>query len=290
MRPRPRKLVDGVVTEPLRIVVSGGSVSLFVTPPRTRRDEGNYGELLPRLLAAAGVVAETTHQGQWFDLISDYRRRYEHGLRNHFPDVLVLNYGMGECQPNFLPTWAARHFASWDITTHPIGLWYRRRVAPRLWKVLRNYQRFAAARTANHSWRLSPGRFAREMQRVIELAREETGCLVLVLDCDPPGERFTHWVPGMWQRWERYQEVLRRLVEQFDDPEVRLVPASRTILDEIGFEAGLPDGIHRTAAAHVRTAELLAEEIMAWLAVPAVVKNDRSVMATRPLHARALGQ
>jgi hypothetical protein len=291
MSRRPAKLADGVVHEPLKIVVSGGSVSLFVTPPRARRDEGNYGELLPRLLQEDGIRAETAHVGQWFDLINDFRRRYEHSVRNRFPDVLVLNYGMGECQPNFLPTWAARHFASWDISSAPIPVFYRRWIAPRLWRILRAWQRFAAARTSRHSWRLSPGRFAREMQRVIELAREETGCLVLVLDCDPPGDRFCYWVPGMWQRWERYQEVLARLVDGLDDPDVRLVPASRTILDELGFEAGLPDGLHRTPAAHRRTAELLHAEILDWLNRPAATSAADSLsMAERRLERRASGQ
>jgi hypothetical protein len=290
MSARPVKLAEGVVREPLRVVVSGGSVSLFVTPPRSRRDEGNYGELLPRLLAEHGVIAETNHQGQWFDLVSDFRRRYEHAVRNRFPDVLVLNYGMGECQPNFVPTWAARHFASWDMSSAPAAVAYRRSVAPRIWKVLRRWQRFAASRTTRHSWRLSPGRFAREMQRVIELAREETGCLVLVLDCDPPGSRFTHWVPGMWQRWERYQEVLAKLIDGLGDPEVRLVAASRTILDEFDHvDDALPDGIHRTAQAHVRTAELLTAEIMDWLDRPAATR-DGAPMSTRRLERRATGQ
>ena len=281
MAARPVKLREGVVSEPLRLVVAGGSVSLLVTPPRKRRDEGNYGEVLPRLLAGKGIAASTTHQGQWFDLINDYRRRYERGLRNHFPDVLVLNYGMGECQPNFLPTWAARHFASWDVTSNPVGVFYRNQIATRLWKLARSWQRFAAGRTNRHSWRLSPRRFRLEMQRVIELAREETGCLVLILDCDPPGDRFCHWVPGMWERWERYQDELRKLVDDLADPEVVLVANSRTILDEIGFDDGLPDGIHRTARAHVRTAELLTDEILAWLAQPAAPRSARPVLATR---------
>ena len=102
------------------------------------------------------------------------------------------------------------------------------------------------------------------MQRVISLAREETGCLVLVLDYDPPNERLEYWLPGMQQRWERYQQVLRSVVDDLDDQEVRLVPASETI-HELGFDAALPDGIHRTAVAHQRTAELLADEVTSWL-------------------------
>lgn len=275
------KLTDGVVHEPLKIVTAGGSVSLFVTPPRARRDEGNYGELLPRMLAGHGVTATVSHQGKWFDHIAELRRRFEPAVRNQFPDVLVLNYGMVECQPHVLPTWAARHFASWDRSSHPAALWYRERVAPPVWRRLRTFQQSGASRVGLHTWRLSPDRFRFEMRRVIEMTREDTGALVLLLDCDPPGSRFEHWVPGMGKRWELYQQILADLVEDLADDEVRLVPNSRTILDELGFEEGLPDGIHRSAIGHRRTAELLLDEILDWLRQPATGRRAGPTLADR---------
>jgi hypothetical protein len=248
----------------MRIVVTGGSVSLYVTPARTSRAEGNYGELLPGLLAAHGVTADVRHTGKWFDLINELRRRYESAVRNQFPDVFVLNYGMGECQYNLVPTWLTRHISTWDVSSRSTARWYRRHVVPRLWRMLRGYQRAAARSLGRFSYRLGPARFRREMELVIRLARIETGCLVLVLDCDPPGPRFTHWMPGMHGRWEQYQQVLQDMVADLGDPMVRLVPAARTITDELGFETGLPDSIHRSAIGHRRTAELLVEEILDW--------------------------
>jgi len=249
---------------PLRIVVTGGSVSLYVTPARTGRNDGNYGELLPQLLASHGVTADVRHTGKWFDLIHELRRRYETAVRNHFPDVLVMNYGMGECQYNLVPTWLTRHVSSWDTSSRSVARFYRRRVVPQLWRMLRSYQRTTARSLGRFSYRLSPKRFRMEMERVITLARIETGCLVLVLDCDPPGPRFTHWMPGMDRRWADYQQVLHDMVAGLDDPMVRLVSASTTITDDLGFEVGLPDSIHRSALGHRRTAELLAAEILDW--------------------------
>jgi lysophospholipase L1-like esterase len=270
---------------PIRVVITGGSVSLIVTPARTERSEGNYGELLPSLLAPSGVVVDVRHQGKWFDLINELRSRYEFSVRNHFPDVLVLNYGMGECQTNLVPTWLTRHISTWDVSSHPVARAYRRTLIRPLWRVLRRYQQLGSAHLGLHSFRLSPGRFRFEMERVITMAREETGCLVLVLDCDPPGSRFSHWMPTIGRRWELYQQVLADLVADINDPDVRLVPASRTILDDLGVEVALPDGIHRTAAAHRKTAELLAAEILQWIGQPA-----RLVPAATPLADRDLGR
>jgi hypothetical protein len=211
------------------------------------------------------VPATVIHSGKWFDMANELRRRYEPAIRNHFPDVLVLNYGFVESQPNFLPTWASRHFTTWDVSSAPVAAWYRRHLAPAAWRVLRGYQRLAARATTRGSYRLSPKRFAAELRRIIELSRLETGCLVLVLDVDPPDGRLLHWIPGMQKRWERYQQVLRDLVAAIDDPEVRLVPASLVALYELDLADALPDGIHRSPAAHQRTAELLTDEIVAWL-------------------------
>lgn len=245
----------------LRVVVAGGSVSLFVVP-RADRSEGTYGELLPQLLRADGLAVDVRHTGQWFDLISDLRKRYEHGVRNHFPDVLVLNYGMGECQPNVVPTWLARHLQSWNRSSHPVALAYRRRVAGPLWTALRGVQR----RTSRWpSYRLSAKRYVRELRKVVTMARDETSCLVLLLDLDPPGARWEHWVPGMAERRQRYQEAQDRFVQELGDPMVRSVRV-RQHVDEHGVDVLLPDAIHRSPLGHRLTAEALAEQVRQWLA------------------------
>jgi hypothetical protein len=172
---------------------------------------------------------------------------------------------LAECEPNFLPSWLARHFSTWNLSSAPIPVFYRRHFAPTLWRWARLYQRHASRLSTNHSFRLSPKRFVMEMRRVIELARSETGCLVLVMDIDPPGDRIQYWIPGVWQRWERYQGLLQQLVTDLDDPDIRLIHNSRSILDELGFEVAMPDGLHRSAVGHARTAEVLVGEILDWL-------------------------
>lgn len=242
-----------------RIVIAGGSVSLFVVPDGPARGQGNYGERLPALLPGHDV--DVRHTGQWFDLIGDLRRRYESAVRNHFPDVLVLNYGMGEAQPNVVPTLAARHFQSWDRSSAPVAQWYRQRVAPPVWRRLREVQR----RTSHlPTYRLSPERYAIELRKVVTMARDETGCLVLLLDLDPPGERWTHWVPSMPDRRTLFQAVQDRLVADFGDPDVRAVRGAAHVVEH-GSAVLTPDGIHRSALGHQLTAEALAREVQPWL-------------------------
>lgn len=245
---------------PLRVHVVGNSAAVMVVPHHGPRDGGNYGEQLGPLLAAGGVPTVVTHACRWFGMVHEVIPRYEQDVRNHFPDVLVLHFGMAECQPNTLPTSLVRHFTTWHRTSRAPAVAYRRWAAPALWSTLRDYQRWAAARD-QHSHRLGPRRFRADMRRLVELARTECGCLVLLVDVDPPGARLEYWLPGLSGRVERYNRLLRDIAGDFDG-QVRLVPASRSLRNP---DVELPDGLHRAPDGHRLTAQLLVGEITRWL-------------------------
>jgi lysophospholipase L1-like esterase len=256
------KVEAGAVRLPLSVVVAGNSETVMVVPPRTRRTDGTAGEVLGPMLEESGVGAQVRNIGQWFSTIVDLRRRYEHDLRNHFPDVVVLQFGFVEAQPNVVPTWLSRHLQSWDRSSHPVAVAYHDHLADRAWKSLRRLQRVASSRDWP-TYRLSPVRFERELRHVIQMLRDETGCLVLVMDIDACGERVDHWLPGTRQRNEKYQAILHNVTTGFDD-NVRLVEHSKTI--PLGqLEDFKPDGIHRNAAGHRLTASAIRDEILDWL-------------------------
>ncbi len=251
--------------DPLRLLVAGSSVTFMMVPPRRSRDEATFGELLPRELRRRGVPAVGTVRGQWFGTIRDLRRRYEPAVRNVFPDVLVLVYGMAECQGRVLPTWLARHLTTWDVGGSALSREYRRRLAPTAWRTLRAWQRWAHPRVGARTSRLSPGRFRRELAHVVDMVRTEVRPLVLVLDILPAGPRLTHWMPGLQARVDRYNRVLADLVATYADDEVRLVRVSQ-VAAALGTDVATPDGMHLSAAGHRAVAQLLADEVDAWLA------------------------
>ncbi|MGI8537314.1 MAG: hypothetical protein ACR2K2_12680 [Mycobacteriales bacterium] len=185
-------------------------------------------------------------------------------MRNHFPDVVVVNFGMAECQPRVVPTWLVRHFTTWDRSSAEMARWYRRELAPPLWTAVRRWQQVGSGRIGSRTARLAPARFAAEIRRIVEMVRAEARPLVLVLDIDPPGPRIVHWLPGIDARVDHYNTVLAGVVRDLGDEEVRFVRSS-AIVRELGFDVALPDGLHRSAVGHRRTAELLAAEVRDWL-------------------------
>jgi hypothetical protein len=248
---------------PLRITVVGSSAAMMVTPGPADRTEGTYGEVLGDVLTAAGVPTQVSFVTRWFGMIHELRHEHER-VRDLRPHVVVVNVGLVECQPHVLPTGVVRHFTTWDPASTALARWYRRAAAPPLWRCLRAWQRFASSVDRHTTYRLRPARFRWEVDHLTGLLRNETGALVLLVDIDPPGQRVVHWLPGLAARVDHYNAILAAAVTERDDPLVRLVPASRTVT---GREAELiPDGIHRMAAGHRLTANLLAEQVIGWLA------------------------
>lgn len=259
----------GTAARPLHVTVVGSSCSYMVVPRETAADR-SYGQVLPDLLAQHGVHARVFHSSRWFGMIQDVRHRYE-PIRDTMPDVVILNFGMGEAQPRVVPTWLMDHLTTWNRSSHPAALAYRRQVATRSWRILRRAQR-RVARGDQRTHRLSPRRFRQEVQELARRLRTDVAPLVLFLDLDPPGSRVLHWMPGLDVRAARFNHVLRRAVDDLDDPAVRVVRASGTVGEDV--DAILPDGFHRCAEGHRRTAALLAGVICEWLPEDAPQTTD----------------
>jgi lysophospholipase L1-like esterase len=247
-----------------RVAVLGNSVPILVVPPRKQREEGTFPERLQQLLDAQGLDVEVRNESRLFDMLPGGWRRFQEQLVPWAPDVLVVNYGVIEMQPNVLPTWLNRHLTTETVGGKgPVAL-YKRRVVPVLWPPARTYQQAASHRAGTRTWRLPPGRLAAELRRLIEVARQEQ-MLVVVNDVHEPGDRMRHFVPGIERRHAILQEVLADVVDGFADPDVRLLPVSQ-VSAKLGQAAGLPDGLHLSSAGHLGVAELLADEIGPWLA------------------------
>lgn len=246
-----------------RVAVLGNSVPILVVPPRATREEGTFPERLRRLLDERGLDVEVRNDSRLFDVLPDGWRRFQRDVIPWAPDVLVVNYGVIEMQPNVVPTWLNRHLTTETVGGKgPLAL-YRRRVVPKVWPPVRRFQRWSSARVGTHTWRLAPPRFAAELHRLIEVARRER-MLVLVNDVHAPGERLRHFFPAIERRHAIVQEVIADVVGGFADPDVRLVPVSQ-VSAKLGEVDGLPDGLHLTSAAHLGVAEMLDDEIGGWL-------------------------
>jgi lysophospholipase L1-like esterase len=252
------------MNRPLSVVVLGNSVSVLSVPQASPPTEGTYGWLLRDLLYERGVPADVHLESRLWGFLVDALREYQYVVRPHLPDVVVVQFGVNELQPWLLPVSLVRHLQEDSLRADGrLRRWYRRRVVPRVWPVVRGLRRWAAPRVGMHTWQTRPGRFAEGMRQLIRAIRYEFGALVLVTDIAPPGSRLEYWLPGLQPRFEVYQQVLRDVVATVGHPDVRLVRMHQHVRDKLG-DATTPDSLHFGPDGHRLAAELLADEIAAW--------------------------
>lgn len=246
----------------LRVMVIGNSTPILAFPAESRDDIATYVGRLERVLRDGGMDAEVVNHARLFELIHEGGPRFRGELVFSWPDVVIVNYGVLEVQPNVVPYQLVRHFTKEERGGRGLrGLWMREGRG-RLWPSVRRYQRWASRKVGMRTWRLAPARFVAELQHVVSVARN-AHALVLVLDVQPPNDRLEHFLPGVRRRWEVFQAELRRGLDVFtDDDEVRLVEVSTTMACFPG--GGTVDGLHLTPDAHQRVAEVLADEITRW--------------------------
>lgn len=248
----------GTRERPLRVVVVGSSAAFMVQPPPTTSDEAPYGRLLPEYLLARGIVADVTVHSQWHATIREILPRFEPWVRDHFPDVVVVNLGMAESQARVLPTWLVRNVMTWDVGMSTPAHLYRRTVVPRLRRLVRNVQQRLVRHVGLWASRVPPQRFVRSMSRLATMSTKGLGAEVLLLDIDPPGERVVHWLPGLNDRVAAYNQLLEQVA--IGVPGTRVVRTS-SVIDPRRVQELLPDGLHRSAEGHRRVADLIADEI-----------------------------
>jgi lysophospholipase L1-like esterase len=247
-----------------RVSVLGNSLPILMVPPRRDRStEATYPEHLERRLRAGGLDVTVRNDSRLFGLLTDGYRHYQLDVVPWAPDVLVVHFGIIELQPNVVPTFLNRHFTTQHTGGKGLVGLYRRRVMGRLWPPLRRYQRRAATVVGpDRSFRLPPAHFEAELRRLIQQARSQQ-VLVLVCDINPPGARLEHFLPGIRERWRRYQAILEQVVADAADDDVRLVRVSKVV--EGHEDEALPDGLHFTATGHADVARLLSDEVEPWL-------------------------
>ncbi|MDQ1403526.1 MAG: hypothetical protein QOG03_1842 [Actinomycetota bacterium] len=242
----------------------GPSVGYFVRPPRTQLSEGNYAEVLEDLLNGGGTPATVTNSAGWFLLVHEAYQQIEDLVLRHSPDVVITNFGMGECQPKLIPTTTLRWLYTWRPKSHLPSRALRRLLLKRVNKAYTAWSPKLISALPWTPYRLSPKRFEHELERLVGVVRKERKALVLMVNASPAGPKLEAILPGTDGRAQEFNAITDRVADRAGD-DVEVIDA-RTIVQEAGPERAVPDGIHFSAAGHRLIAEALHRRIESWVA------------------------
>jgi hypothetical protein len=253
---------DAVV--PARILVKGCSTAVWVAPPSGGRTDFVFSRWLEALLPARGLQCVVRNAGVHAEQITEAMCRWGDEIEGWSPDVVVLNYGVIESLPKILPRPLHRHVHSWHRHAGGLRHAYRAKLVDPVWRTaLRRFQRFVDGALGPAPARVSPGRMKAELVHFVRQTRQVGSPLVLVLDVWDPGPLWQHWMPGSLSRARRHRSAMAEAVEEFGEPDVRLLRAS-DVVHRHPADFAIPDGVHLSPTLHRELAEMLAGEILSW--------------------------
>jgi lysophospholipase L1-like esterase len=224
----------------MRVLVIGNSVALYVRPraPGARP----YGHRLTALLSS-----EADRPGQleiWAGnslTVADLLRDFEDRLIGVAPDVVVVNVGIVECTPRAVPQRLRRSYVrgrtSWQ----------------RLWITAESIIRRPILALTGGAPAMTPAAFGTALQRLVEVARGESGARVFCLGLPPTSDRIIVDVPGMAECIRTYDAVVQAVSNAAGATYVNVA----ALVAREGLETALPDGIHFSDRGH----EAVAQEI-----------------------------
>jgi hypothetical protein len=193
-------------------------------------------------------------------------RGWEGEVLGFSPDVVVLCYGHLETIHLFLPWRLERHVNSFRGRPGRWREYYRERLLRPVWLLLAQLQAKADTVLDPTLRRSRPKRVAADLERLIERLRFTNNPLVLLLELQPPGQRYRSWFPGMAARIAVMNEALRSMVRRLDDPNVRWVTTTDLIAEHAfgDIDAATPDGFHYSVPMHRAIGTKLANVISEW--------------------------
>jgi lysophospholipase L1-like esterase len=231
----------------MKIVILGNSVVLNMVPPRTQKNDGVFAELLASSLVTKGVDASVIISAEHGTVITEGLRSLERNALRHFPDVVIINYGIVDCTP--------RLFAKWWVN-------YVKMRSP--WPIedtLKVFFRKITSGLSNGYLRIIKGRswvpisvFRKALCMMLDNIRRETMARIILVNIPPSTPKRDSAIKGLDEEIVRYNsaiEDIARLKGAF------VIDAYR-ITQKWGVTEILPEGFHYNARGHA----LIAEEIV----------------------------
>lgn len=243
---------DGAAGRAVSVAVFGASVTALVCGPRP---EGatylNYPAVLARQ-ELDGVRFDVHCRSRIYGLISDCSRIWIDPLAQTRPDVVVLQFGLGETFPRVVPKPLVLHLLGIDRHSSPLRDQYWKRTRKALLSIHAVERRLDAHLPVSWS-RMSPRRFRHELDMVCTKVRDQIGSRLVLMTGYPPVPPTPFLNPKMTQRMERINAAIVQVAATHG--------ATVFPLDDVVADLGpgaLPDGLHMSIEAHQAVGEQLA--------------------------------
>jgi lysophospholipase L1-like esterase len=240
-------------SRPLSVAVFGASVTQLVTGPRP---DGELHLTYPAVLARQEVDGrrfDVTNDSRIYGLINDFAGIWSIPLAQTRPDVVVLQFGLGEAFPRVVPRALIMHLLGVERHSSRVRDAYWRRAKSALMTIHRMERRVDPHLPVN--WSRTPvPRFESELDALCTRIREQVGSRLVLMTAYPATPPTPFLNPTLLRRVDLLNAAILRVAAARN--------ATVFPLDDIVAAQGpdaLPDGLHMSVDVHRVVGEQLAE-------------------------------
>jgi lysophospholipase L1-like esterase len=244
-------MTEPVASRPLSVAVFGASVTLLVTGPRP---EGEPHLTYPAVLARQSVDGQrfdVTNHSRIYGMVKDYVGIGLTTVARDRPDVVVLQFGLGEAFPRIFPRRLIMHLLGVRRHSSRIRDKYWRRTRAIL-LAIHGIERRIDARLPVGWSRMPVRRFESELDLLCQRIREQSGSRLVLMTAYPPTAPTPFLTPKLLRRVDAMNAAILRVAATHG--------ATVFPLDDVvaAHGAGLPDGLHMSVDTHRVVGEELA--------------------------------
>jgi lysophospholipase L1-like esterase len=240
----------------MSVAVFGSSVTALVTGPR---NPDSLHLTWPAALARterAGVSFQVTNRSRIYGLVTDFAGIWADPLAQLRPDVVVLQFGLGETFPRVVPRALVLHLLGIDRHTGPLRDRYWRKAHEALLDIHALERRLDPHLPGAWS-RVTPTRFERELKQLCNKIHDQIGSRIVVMTAYPGTSVAPFVTPSMVARLHTYNEAIVRVAGQTGSDVFPL----HDIIERLGPATTLTDGLHMTVEAHRAVADRMAQTL-----------------------------
>lgn len=234
------------MNHPPIISILGNSVPLLIQPFRTNASEMTYAE---HLRNHGFIVVNAAKQSV---ILSDVYHYFEDECIRHFPDYVIINFGIVDCTYRARPRWLQNIFSmnAWNNSiirkgyNGPItrGIKF---IGKKTYR--RTIERFAYTLKIKNRW-LAPRDFKFILRDIIKRLFQDTPAKkIVLLGMTPVADWVEREVPGTQESIREYNGILKDVGGEYGNL-TYIDPAT------LGSDIVSPDGIHFTARGHEKIA------------------------------------
>jgi len=228
-----------MVNNKIKIVVIGNSVPLEMIPCRASKREGVFGELLAKELLNAGYNVELIMRAEHGADITEGLRNLQGNVLQHFPDLVIINYGIVDCTPRLFP----KFFVDYVKMPSP---WPVEEVIKFLLRKASSFAGYTMLRYV-HAGTWVPLRvFRNALGMMIESIKRETAAHVIVLNIPSVHLRKHKDIRGLEANIMKYNDAIASVTQQ---KYATLVDAF-SLVQKTGMAASMPFDFHYNVHGH----------------------------------------